>query len=116
MPATEATTADSPEAPVPPTRRPRPTRQRGLLAAAGALALVVGLFGSYQVRRMVGGDGFTVCIVTERSLADPTNLYDGGDHPTDPEPGEEYWGPSGCYPGETACIKRVELLGSHLAC
>ena len=80
------------------------------------IAPVLLLYGSYFVRDTIEGGNAPVCIVTVESLAEPNNVYDGGDHPLDPEVGDQYRGYSGCYVGEVRCRKTIEVFGSRVDC
>lgn len=80
-------------------------------------------FVSYRARIFLSGSPSTVCIVTPESLAYDANLppeagtsYSGGDHPKDPDVGDEYYGHSGCLAYETNCLRTVEPFGSRLDC
>ena len=96
------------------------TRRRVLAVGVAVSVLVIApallLYGSYVVRDTMDGGSAPVCVVTAESLAEPNNVYDGGDHPLDPEVGEQYRGFSGCYVGEVQCRKTIEIFGSRVDC
>lgn len=85
-------------------------------SVASVLVLpVLVIFGSYFVRKAFQ-DGDTVCVVTRASLDDPRNVYDGQDHPLDPQVDDRYPQTSGCYAGELVCVQRVEVFSVRYEC
>lgn len=87
-------------------------------AVAGALVVVAvglfGLFGTYQARRFLQGDGWTECRVTAASLRYGGESYSGDDHPRNPDVGDRYRGDSGCLAFESQCWWVTELFGNRI--